>query len=66
MADLADVSQERAEREAPYILAANRRPVGPLARGTCYYCDEPVAAGMRWCVGVECRDAWQKEQERRV
>ena len=31
--DDADLSQDRAEREAPYLLAASRKPRGPTATG---------------------------------
>lgn len=38
---------------------AKRKPFGPKAFGFCYFCNEPVADGRRWC-GAECRDDWQK------
>lgn len=65
MADIADIAQNRSEREAPYLLAANRRSAGPLANGKCHDCDEPVGRGMRWCPGAECRESRQKKQGRR-
>lgn len=65
MADIADIAQDRAAREAPYLLAASHRSAGPLANGKCHHCDEPVEAGIRWCPRVECRDSWHKKQERR-
>ncbi len=59
--DDADLSQDRAEREAPYLLAASRKPTGPTASrkptcptgptatGRCLFCDEIVADDQRWC-----------------
>lgn len=58
--DEADLSQERAEKEAPYLLAASRRPAGPQATGRCLFCDEIVADEQRWC-DSGCRDGWTRE-----
>ena len=57
--DEADLSQERAERETPYLLAASRKPTGPTATGRCLYCDEILGDNHRWCDGG-CRDAWER------
>ena len=57
--DEADLSQDRAEREAPYLLAASRKPVGPVATGRCLICGEIVGDTQRWCDG-DCRDAWER------
>ena len=62
--DEADMSQERAEKEAPYLIAASRKPEGPTATGRCLYCDEITADDQRWCDGV-CRDGWTRETELR-
>lgn len=59
--DDADMSQARAEAEAPYLIAASRKPSGPLATGNCHYCDAPVAEGRRWC-DSECRDLWERSK----
>ena len=58
--DDADISQDRAEKEAPYLIEASRRPAGPTATGRCLYCDEIVDDTQRWCDGV-CRDGWTRE-----
>ena len=62
--DDADLSQGRAEREAPYLLAASRKPEGPTATGRCLYCDEIVADDRRWC-DTGCRDGWVREEKLR-
>ena len=71
--DDADLSQDRAEREAPYLLAASRKPTGPTASrkptgptatGRCLYCDEIVADDQRWC-DTACRDGWVREEKLR-
>lgn len=59
--DDADISAERAEKEAPYLLAASRRPDGPAATGRCLWCDDIVGDTARWC-GRECRDQYEREQ----
>lgn len=61
--DDADLSAERAEREAPHLIAASRKPEGPAPTGRCFYCDEIVGDAHRWC-NAECRDGWVKEQPR--
>ena len=62
--DDADLSQDRAEREAPHLLAASRKPAGPTATGRCLYCDEIVADDQRWC-DTGCRDGWVREEKLR-
>lgn len=62
--DDADLTAERAEREAPALLAANRKPEGPAPTGRCLYCDEIVGDEQRWC-DAEHRDAWLLETKRR-
>ena len=58
--DEADATAERAEKEAPYLIAASRRPTGPVANGRCHYCDDIVPDEARWC-NHECRSAWERE-----
>lgn len=62
--DEADMSQERAEKEAPYLLAASRKPEGPTATGRCLFCDEITADDQRWCNSF-CRDGWTREAKLR-
>lgn len=61
MADPVDIAQDHIERQAPYLLAASKRPAGPAPTGRCHYCDETVADGMRFC-DAECRDEYDKHQ----
>jgi hypothetical protein len=58
--DDADMCQERIEKEAPFLLAASRKPEGPVATGRCLYCDEIVGDDQRWC-DSGCRDEWMRE-----
>jgi hypothetical protein len=61
MADIADLAQEDMERDAPYILAAAKKPAGPVACGTCHNCGEPVAPDTKFC-DVSCRDDYDNRQ----
>lgn len=62
MADDADITQERLEREMA-VLLARRRAAGPAPAGACLWCGEPLRYPLRWC-GVECRDEWELTRER--
>ena len=62
--DEADMSQERAEKAAPHLIAASRKPEGPTATGRCLFCDEIVADDQRWC-DTGCRDGWVREEKLR-
>ncbi len=59
MADIFDLATEREEMDREIALAV-RKPEGPRPTGYCLYCEEPVEDGRRWCVGVECRNAWDR------
>lgn len=61
MADLADITQDRAEREADLLQANSKKPSGPEANGSCHYCGENIPLPMRWC-NADCRNGWQDEQ----
>jgi hypothetical protein len=63
MADIADVTGDRAELEEPYLLAASKKPSGPIANGACHYCGERLPEPMRWC-DAECRSEWEHLQRR--
>lgn len=56
-----DLFDHIAEVEAIYREAqlSQRKPVGPVATGFCLNCDEPLAAGHRWC-DADCRDDYEK------
>lgn len=63
MADEADRAemQEQLARDLS-IKAAIGQPLD-LSNPSCecWYCGDPTGTERRFCVGVECRDAWQKE-----
>lgn len=66
MADIADITTERAEAEAPYLLAATRRPVPPAPNGQCLYCDAELpkeTENRRFC-DTDCARDWQHLQDR--
>lgn len=61
MADIVDVTAERDEREHDARIAACKKPVGPVAKGSCHYCGERIPEPMRWC-DADCRNEWESEQ----
>lgn len=61
MADEADITTARDEVEYASRLAASRMGEGPVAIGSCHYCDDPVAEGVRFCC-ADCRDEYTEEQ----
>jgi hypothetical protein len=63
MADIIDEAHEREEELREKALAA-RKPEGPPACGFCYFCDEPLGKGQRWC-DADCRDDWEKAMRAR-
>ena len=63
VADVADITADRAERESELLMAASKKPTGPVARGTCHWCEERVPEPMRWC-DAECRNSWSAYRER--
>lgn len=65
MIDAADRADEEIAHETAEALRA-RKPLGPAATGFCHYCREPVALGLRWCPGTECRVEWEREGARRL
>jgi hypothetical protein len=65
VADDVDITTQRAEAEAPYIIAKSRKPALPAATGQCLYCDEPLADPTHHFCDAECCHAWDYEQERR-
>lgn len=62
MPDEFDLASEREEMDRANSLRA-RKPTGPQPNGRCHFCDELVPDEHRFC-GVECRDGWQREQNR--
>ncbi len=57
--DDVDLTTERAEREAPYLLRANRKPVGPIPTGRCAWCDEIVNDTAIFC-DTHCGQDWER------
>jgi hypothetical protein len=57
--DLADKAQQVNELFQKEALEKRKTP-GPKAKGECYYCEEPLEPGQRWCDN-DCRDDWQRE-----
>ena len=63
MADPVDIAQDHMEREAPHILAASKKPAGPVANGRCHFCDEDLAdPDARFC-DKDCLDGYEREQK---
>lgn len=56
----ADTSDMATRHEGLFLKAAltERKPEGPLPCGRCFNCNEPVAAGVRWC-DADCREDWE-------
>lgn len=65
MADIADITADRDEHEAPMRAAASRRPEGPKPTGRCHWCEEPVASAARFC-DSDCRDDYQRFEARKA
>lgn len=63
MADEVDKGNDRAQEMLDDALAKCRKPTGPAPCGFCYYCNEKVPTGARFC-DAECRDDWEYEQRR--
>jgi hypothetical protein len=57
MSDDIDRAQNEVDRSLAEALR-KRRPAGPVAKGRCHYCDEPVEGDQRWC-DIECREGWE-------
>lgn len=62
MACLTDVATAYEERDRE-MATQRRAPPGPVDRGQCLYCGEPMPPGRRWCDAGH-RDAWQRLKER--
>lgn len=62
--DDVDKAQANIERDTPLIIAASKKPVGPLPNGRCHFCDEIVGDEARFC-DVECARGYEREVEAR-
>jgi hypothetical protein len=60
MADEIDRSVAQQEVTLAAQLTA-RRPCGPVATGSCHFCEAELPEGMRWC-NANCRDDWELQQ----
>lgn len=65
MADLADITADRDEREHDARMAACKKPTGPVANGSCHYCGERIPEPMRFC-DADCSTGWNEEQRLRA
>lgn len=66
MADQFDLASEYEELERLSCLNRLKSGSQPTAKATgqCLYCEEPLPEGRRWC-NAECRDEWEREQNRK-
>lgn len=64
MSSRSDPNDNASEREQIWRdeAALFRKPT-VKACGFCHYCSEPVAVGLQFCDGVDCRDAWDWERQ---
>jgi len=53
---------EQLQRSLSLAQALTHAPRGPLATGSCLYCEATLDEGLRWC-DAECRDGWEKLQK---
>jgi hypothetical protein len=60
MADIADITQDRAEAEAE-LFAKRRREPSLIAVGACYFCSTECAKPLLFCDSY-CRDDYEREQ----
>lgn len=63
MPDDADRAQERMEREAPYLMAAAKKPVLYRPNGQCHNCFDEVHEGQLYCDDF-CRADFEKRHMR--
>lgn len=62
MADDADRTADRQEREYHFLRLASLQPTAPEPAGHCLFCGEETAE--RWC-STECRDDYERENRGR-
>ena len=65
MPDIADHATAHIEREAPYLIAASRKPPSPPANGKCLNCDADVDEGARFC-DLDCMRDWEVREQQRL
>ena len=63
MSDVADRADDECEHELAEALR-QRKPPGPPPTGFCYYCNEPLDPGYRWC-SSGCESEWEYEWTRK-
>lgn len=59
MADDADKAAEREEIARNSSMITSKKPIGPVANGSCHYCGERLPEPMRWC-DADCRNDWER------
>jgi hypothetical protein len=64
MSDRSDQSDQATKRDQIQReeAALFRKPT-VKACGYCHYCSEPVASGMQFCDGVDCRNGFEWERQ---
>jgi hypothetical protein len=63
MPDIVDLAQYQEQVILERAFSdATLRGRGPVARGACLWCEEPLAPGLRWC-DADCRSDWEKYRD---
>ena len=63
MADIADKANDQAQLildKQIEIAKGAKLDIFPNESGQCWYCDEPVEGGKRWCES-SCRDLYEQQ-----
>jgi hypothetical protein len=61
MSDEADIADENIELNRLAAIEACRRQPALPAKGTCWFCDEPVSAMQKFCDG-DCASDYESEE----
>ena len=61
MSDIIDLANDNAERNLSAAIEACRRAPSRPARGTCWFCEEPLSAAQKFCDG-DCASDHEREQ----
>ena len=64
MADQFDKASDLEQLDRDRSIAiARQKTASPEPTGFCFWCEEPVLPGARWC-NSDCREDWDNEQRR--
>lgn len=66
MADIVDITQERDEHNARYILASSKKPEAPKATGFCLWCEEPTTEPSAKFCSKDCAEDFEKNLQARL